>query len=203
MDAEKIAGEVAERVRELVADAQKRADEIVRGAEAEAQRLRDEAGGEARRIREEAEAQARERLDQVRQALEQLEAGLGAKRPPPRSQSEAKPEPKQEEPEAKRAEPEAPEPEPAAAGKAPGEVSTGELIEQLKAGGDAATPQPQPATQASNHVPSDVAGAARLVAMKLALDGAPRDEARKQLAADYHVADLDALLDEVYSKAGR
>jgi hypothetical protein len=39
--------------------------------------------------------------------------------------------------------------------------------------------------------------------MKLALDGTSRAEAREQLAADYEVADLDALLDEVYAKAGR
>jgi len=39
--------------------------------------------------------------------------------------------------------------------------------------------------------------------MKLALDGTSRDEARRQLAADYDVVDLDSLLDEVYSKAGK
>ena len=39
--------------------------------------------------------------------------------------------------------------------------------------------------------------------MKLALDGTARDKARKQLAADYEVADLDSLLDEVYAKAGK
>ena len=54
-----------------------------------------------------------------------------------------------------------------------------------------------------NEAPSDDAGGARLVAMKLALDGTSRDEARKQLAADYEVADLDSLLDEVYAKAGK
>ena len=44
--------------------------------------------------------------------------------------------------------------------------------------------------------------AARLVAMKLALDGTSREDARKRLAADYDVADLDVLLDEVYARAG-
>ena len=33
--------------------------------------------------------------------------------------------------------------------------------------------------------------------MKLALDGTSREDARKQLAAEYDVADLDALLDDV------
>jgi hypothetical protein len=38
--------------------------------------------------------------------------------------------------------------------------------------------------------------------MKLALDGTPRKEARERLAADYDVANLDSLLDEVYARAG-
>jgi hypothetical protein len=209
MDAEKIAGELAERVRELITDAQKRAEEIVRGAEAEARQLREEAGGEAQRIREEAEAQARERLDQVRQALEQLEAGLGAKRGMRRSKPEPPQEPEvPEAPEAEPAmaeqEPAAAEPQaPAAAEQAPSELSTDQLIEQLKAGGEPVAPEPEPVAQASNDTPEDDAGAARLVAMKLALDGTSRDEARKQLDADYEVADLDSLLDEVYSMAGK
>ncbi len=45
--------------------------------------------------------------------------------------------------------------------------------------------------------------AARLVAMKMALDGAPRDDVRSRLAADYSVADLDGLLDDVFAKAGK
>jgi hypothetical protein len=39
--------------------------------------------------------------------------------------------------------------------------------------------------------------------MKLALDGTSRDDARKQLSADYDVGDLDGLLDDVYAKAGK
>jgi hypothetical protein len=39
--------------------------------------------------------------------------------------------------------------------------------------------------------------------MNLALDGTSRDEARRRLAADYDLPDLDALLEEVYSKAGK
>ena len=40
------------------------------------------------------------------------------------------------------------------------------------------------------------------MALKLALDGVSRDDAR-QLAADYSVADLEGLLDDVYAKAGK
>jgi hypothetical protein len=45
--------------------------------------------------------------------------------------------------------------------------------------------------------------AARLVAMKLALDGVPREEAEKQLAEQYELTDPAALLAEVYEKAGK
>jgi hypothetical protein len=41
------------------------------------------------------------------------------------------------------------------------------------------------------------------VAMKLALDGTPREDAEEQLAADYDVDELDTLLDEVYARAGK
>ena len=192
MDTEKIVHDVAERVRELVADAEKRAEGIVAQAQAEADR-----------IRAKAEAEARERLDQVKQALEQLEAGLGAKSAPRTSNPEPKPQaagPEAETPESKF---ETPEPAPAAAFSAPGEASTEQLIEQLKAGDHAAEPEPTPPARPSNDAPRDDAGAARLVALKLALDGTSRDEARTQLAADYDVADLDSLLDDVYSKAGK
>jgi hypothetical protein len=49
----------------------------------------------------------------------------------------------------------------------------------------------------------DANAAARLVAMKLALDGTSREDARTQLAAEYEVADLDGLLDDVYSRTGK
>ena len=39
--------------------------------------------------------------------------------------------------------------------------------------------------------------------MKLALDGTSRDEVRAKVEADYSVADLDGLLDDVFAKAGK
>ena len=160
MDAEQLIKETGETVRSALESAQRRADEIVREAEADAQR-----------IRAEAEAEARERLDQVRQALERLEAGLGAGSAPQQRSTKAREKPAKRPPQPS---------EPAA---------------------DAPKPEAAPAT--SNEAPGDDAGAARLVAMKLALDGTSRDETRKQLAADYHVDDLDSLLDDVYAKAGK
>jgi hypothetical protein len=73
-------------------------------------------------------------------------------------------------------------------------------------------PTPPPETQAPEPAASANGGdaaasgddaAVRLVAMKLALDGTSREAARKELAAEYDVADLDGLLDDVYSKAGK
>jgi hypothetical protein len=201
VDAEELIRQTSASVRSALDAAQRRADEIVSQAEQEAQR-----------IRAKAEAEAQERLDQVRQALEKLEAGLGGKAVPQRSnrdsqapEPEPEPEPKtpEPEPEAPEPEPEASEPQPAPAEPVPtGKVSTEELIEQLKAGDQSTKSKPEPAVHASNEAPGDDAGAARLVAMKLALDGTAREEARRQLATDYDLADLDALLEDVYSRVG-
>ena len=192
MDAEELIRQTSESVRSALDAAQKRADEIVREAEAEAQRIRGKA-----------EAEARERLDQVRQALERLEAGLRGGSAPQEPSAEPEPQAAKPEPEQSAADPEPREPEPAPTEPQPEKASTEELIEKLKAGGQSANAEPKPAAAASSEAPGDDAGAARLVAMKLALDGTARDEARKQLAADYEVADLDSLLDEVYAKAGK
>jgi hypothetical protein len=48
----------------------------------------------------------------------------------------------------------------------------------------------------------DEAGA-RLIAFNMALMGTPREEAAKYLAAQFEIGDLDALLDDVYTRAGR
>jgi hypothetical protein len=47
-------------------------------------------------------------------------------------------------------------------------------------------------------------GAARLVAMNMALEGASRDEIAKQVEADFGpVAGVEALLDDVLARANR
>jgi hypothetical protein len=43
---------------------------------------------------------------------------------------------------------------------------------------------------------------ARLVALNMALRGTPRDETARYLREKYDFADSDALLDDVYAKAG-
>jgi translation initiation factor IF-2 len=172
--------QASENVRSALQEAQRRADEIVRDAEAEAQR-----------IRAEAEADARRRLDRVRHALEQLETGLGEREQPASSSwpHEAKA--------VKNAPETSPSPSPAAA-EADSSRTPPSPARDVAAAPEPETPAAAPAKRAG-----DDGGAARLVAMKLALDGTPREEAREQLAADYDVSDLDSLLDQVYAKAGK
>jgi hypothetical protein len=59
--------------------------------------------------------------------------------------------------------------------------------------------EPEPAPPASE----DDSQAARLVAMKMALDGASREEIDAELEGSYTLADRDALLDEILAKAGK
>jgi DivIVA domain-containing protein len=68
--------------------------------------------------------------------------------------------------------------------------------------GEAAA-EPAPAAPPSNGARSDDEAGARLVALNMALEGTPRDETARFLGEHYELADLDALLDDVYSSAGR
>jgi vacuolar-type H+-ATPase subunit H len=204
MDAKKaqqLVDQVAESVRQTIDDAQQQATEILNDAEAQAQKVRAEAArlrSEAERIRADAETEARRRLDEVQSALADLRGRFSGKpesevepgpvtvpEPEPPQTPEPTPEPIPEPTPAPVPEPmpePTPEPTPPPEAKAPEPVASAN-------GGDAAAP--------------DDDAAVRLVAMKLALDGTSREAAREQLAAEYDVADLDGLLDDVYSRAGR
>jgi hypothetical protein len=59
----------------------------------------------------------------------------------------------------------------------------------------AAAPEPPPA-------PDDGAGI-RLIALNMALDGAPREQTARYLAENFSLEDPARLLDEVYASAGR
>ena len=61
-------------------------------------------------------------------------------------------------------------------------------------------PDPGPQISANNSGGSDAA--ARLVAMKLAVDGKSRDEIESELAEKFGDADRSALLDDVLARAG-
>jgi hypothetical protein len=199
MDTQKLVDQVAQSVREAIDEAQQQAQEILSEAEGQAKRVREEAErlrGEAERIRADAEADARRRLDEVQVALKDLQGRLSGKPgsevdPGPVTVPEPTPEPVPE-----------PTPEP--------------VPEPTPEPGPEPTPEPVPEPTPPIETPGasvtaengdagsgDSDAAARLVAMKLALDGTSREDAREQLAAEYEVADLDGLLDDVYAKAGK
>jgi hypothetical protein len=62
--------------------------------------------------------------------------------------------------------------------------------------------EPEPAVEAPTTVNGDEAGA-RLIALNMALSGTPREETARYLAENYSLPDADALLDDVYSRAGQ
>lgn len=84
-------------------------------------------------------------------------------------------------------------------------------LEQLQAdvGGAADAPAPEassppadPAPAPVSSLPDDEAGA-RLIALNMALGGSPREETAAYLAEHFELADPEALLDDVYARAGR
>ena len=67
-------------------------------------------------------------------------------------------------------------------------------------------PAPEPPSAADGAAPGSNAGddsAARLVAMKMALDGGSREEIAAELESRFGASDRAALLDDVLSRAGR
>jgi DivIVA domain-containing protein len=67
----------------------------------------------------------------------------------------------------------------------------------------AAESEPAPAAPPTDGARSRDEAGARLVALNMALEGAPRADTARFLAEHYELADLDALLDDVYASAGR
>jgi DivIVA domain-containing protein len=64
-------------------------------------------------------------------------------------------------------------------------------------------PEPQPDSPVQPAANGADEQAARLVAMKMALDGASREDIAKHLSANYELADADELLDAVLERAGK
>jgi vacuolar-type H+-ATPase subunit H len=218
---EDLVTQISERVREALAEAEKRAEHIVAEAkrnaheavseaEARARELVAEAEREAERIRTETEQEARERVERARAALDELGQALKpgnpttpADPPPPAAEEEA-PAPEEApaeampEPVASEPEPE-PEPEPASSGP-----STEELINQLRGGGEESSggQTPEGRSGGDDGERGD-AGAARLVAMNMALEGASREDVDRRLAEEFQVDDRNALLDDVFSRVGK
>jgi outer membrane biosynthesis protein TonB len=182
MDPEQIAREVADGVRGVLAEAERRADEIVREAE-----------DEATRIRARAESDARKRLEEVSSAFQDLKGKLAGEsaevipEPPPVPEPEppATPEPEP---------PPIPEPTP---DPVPEPVPTPPSVPEP-------TPPPDeadPPSVAANGAASPDKAAARLVAMKMALDGSSREAIDAHIVANYDVDNRQALLDDVLARA--
>ena len=206
MDAEQIVSDVAARIREAVSAAEQRAAEIVGSAEQEAERIRESAREEARRRMAEAEdaiAQLVSQAEGIRDRLAGAEAEVTPgpvevpePSPPAEPQPGPVPVPEPEPP----AEPEplpdpVPEPAPPEPEIPPPAASptTDELIAQLKAGGMSNATVPEPDAGADK-------SAARLVAMKMALEGASREDIDRHLAENYDVEHRGKLLDDVLSR---
>ena len=192
MDGEQIVHEVAEKVRELINDAEARAAEIVREAETE-----------AKGIRERAAAESQERLAAARNAFEELQSklGIGAEvQPGPVPTPEPTP-------------PSVPEPTPPPPSPAPEPPAEPEppLIPEPTPPPDEGTPPQiaaEPTASANGARPaaagkSDDAAGARLVAMNMALDGSSRDEIVSRLDAEYSVGDPGGIADDVLQLAGK
>jgi hypothetical protein len=232
-ESEKLVDAVADRVREALAEAERRAEEItdeatrraeeiLAEAEARAKEIEAEAGARAAKTVALSEDQARERIERARRALDELGVALGSS-PGPASEEldapnalpvpgpEPEPEPKEgsdpspeetpepaEPPGSDPSEPDEPadesaeEPDPER-DPDPGKPTTDELIAQLKGAEAAAKSSGGGGDQA----------AARLVAMNMALDGASREDVEQRMADEFGLADADAMLDEVFERAGR
>ena len=79
-------------------------------------------------------------------------------------------------------------------------------LEQLQAdvaGAARGTRSPEPESAAGRRRLSTDDAGARLIALNMALSGTSREETAAYLAEHFELADPDALLDDVYARAGR
>ena len=84
----------------------------------------------------------------------------------------------------------------------PSEAPRDELIAEAEAAA-AREPEPvEPASEPERGRPPSVPEGARLLALKMALDGRPREETAGYLRENFELDDPEALLDEVYARAG-
>jgi hypothetical protein len=176
-----------ERAQTVAARLSERADQIERSLQGLADSLRDE-------------------LSAVKADLEELRAmgeGVGEKRAEAaetaaKAQAAAA-EPKAAEPETPAAEPESERPPqpPTEPRPEPRPVPPAEPVPE---------PQPpaaaEPAAAASTPPAGDGHEGARVIALNMALNGSPRDETARYLSENFELDDPDALLDEVYARAG-
>ncbi len=76
----------------------------------------------------------------------------------------------------------------------------GEPVMPSEEVGEPVVPREEPGNGAP---PTDDEAGARLIALNMALSGTPREETARYLAEHFALADADALLDDVYERAGQ
>jgi len=201
MDAAKLLEDVTGRVRAALDDAEEKAREIVSDADERAKDLIASAEADAEKIRARAESEAQERLTQVREALVNLEGAMGAQSPKsevdpgpaevpePMPPVEPEPSPPAEPEPMPPVEPEPMPPDPEIAPPAPAQP-------------DRESPQMKNGLYSGSGRSTDSTGA-RIVAMKMALDGSARDEISAHLDENYEIEDNEKLLDDVLARAKR
>jgi ABC-type transporter Mla subunit MlaD len=186
------AASTAEKVRAILEAAERSAAELEAEARADAARIRAEAQGEVdsrlTRAREVA-ARLAERAGKLEQQVADVRASIASL--------------------AKDLEELRGEAEPAAnaalrEGEPVASVTTVDeeagVDETIAAAEAAAAREPEDAEEAVTQPPSGEG--ARVIALNMALRGAPRDETARYLAENFELDDPDALLDDVYARAG-
>jgi DivIVA domain-containing protein len=213
------AGTAAERVKGIIEAAERTAEEIESGARERAGTAGDEAA-QAERRRDQAQAEANEQLrlaaeaaGLLEQAVAELERVGGALAELPKAAPQQAP-PAAEEPLARE---EAPAPEaPAAPEERSDSRAQTTVLEEPPAVEEQDEPpaveeqdeppaveeQGEPAGVDAQGDPGAGGEGARLIALNMALSGTPREETARYLAENFELEDADAVLDDVYSRAG-
>jgi hypothetical protein len=193
-----LATSTGEKVTEIIAAAEAKAEEIEAEARQRAEQIVSEARAEAGRQVELAQAAVAglvSQADELRQRVGALGRDLGGGTAA-ETEPATVPEPTVPQPEVDPTPVIVPEPEPI---REP--IPEPDPIPEREP--DIAPPQPdQPPPAAGGTANGDEAGA-RLVAMKMALDGSSREEVERHLGESYGLGDASALLDDVFARAGR
>jgi DivIVA domain-containing protein len=188
--AQKVASivEAAEaKAREIEADARREADELLESARTQARDQVERAQRSVAKLIGQAD-DLRERIGAMAQDV--IGGEPAAETPGPQTVPEPAPEP-------------VPEPAPPEPEIDPTPVTVPEPVPTPEPEPEPATiPEPQPDPPAPAAANGDEQ-AARLVAMKMALDGSSREDVAKHLADKYHLGDSDKLLDAVFERVGK
>jgi F0F1-type ATP synthase membrane subunit b/b' len=171
------AGAASEQVRAIVAAAEQSAAALEAAAREDAEQIRAEAGRDSARARE-AAGRLAARADELERRLDELLAGV------------------REAVEGLRADLADLRQKPMASAGGEPDGLDDELIAEVES---VAAKEPDVRDPEQAAEPEG----ARVIALKMALDGASREETARYLSENFEIADAGALLDEVYAKAGR